>query len=70
MTLYLNAKKIRETASGAVFYSYRYAESFGRETREAHSWGCREKRGTGKIWAKPGETFDDAIARRRMEYAE
>jgi hypothetical protein len=67
MMLYHSEKTLRQNPSGARFVSYRYGESFGRETREAHSWGCREKRGTGKIWLKPGETLDDGIARRRAE---
>lgn len=70
MSLFYNeTHTIRETPSGARCVGYRYWESFGRETREARSWGNREKRGTGMIWLKPGEELDDAIARRDQKYA-
>lgn len=69
-TTYYNETAIRTTARGSTCYTYRYAEDFGRERGYARSWGCREARGRGMIWAKPGESFDDAIARRRCEYSE
>jgi hypothetical protein len=69
-TYYHKETVIRTTKSGATCYHYHYFESFGRETGYARSWGNREKRGTGMIWAKPGESFDDAIARRRAEYSD
>jgi hypothetical protein len=58
---------IRETKRGAICWHYHFFESFGRDTAYARSWGCREQRGTGLIWARPGETFNEAIARRRAE---
>lgn len=61
---------IRETPSGARCFHYHFFESFGRDTAYARSWGNREKRGTGLIWAKPGESFDEAIARRRRDFSE
>ena len=61
---YLEKKTLRETKSGARWVKYKYWESFGRETGYAHSWGCREKNGTGLIWLRPSETLEDAIARR------
>jgi hypothetical protein len=64
MNLYYGEKTLRETNSGKRFVSYRFCESFGRETREAHSWGCREKRGGGLVWLNPNETLDEGIARR------
>lgn len=70
MTYLHKEKVIRTTKNGATCYHYHWYESFGRETSYAHSWGCREQRGTGMVWAKPGESFEDAIARRRSEYAE
>ena len=69
-TYYTETHTIRETTNGSRCVGYRFFESFGRETREARSWGCREQRGTGMIWLKPGESFDDGIARRRAEYAD
>lgn len=69
-TTYILVAVLRETRNGAKWLAYRYAESFGRETGYARSWGCREKRGTGKIWAKAGESLDEAIERRRLQYAE
>lgn len=67
MKIYILTKVLRETANGSRWLAYRYFESFGRETSYAYSWGCREKRGTGLIWAKPGEELNDAIARRNAE---
>lgn len=68
MTTHCHKEKIvRTTKSGATCYHYEYFENFGRDTGYAHSWGCREKRGTGLIWAKPGESFKEAIARRNRE---
>jgi len=66
-TTYILIAVLRETHNGAQWLSYRYAESFGRDTCYARSWGCREHRGTGKIWAKPGESLDDAMARRNAD---
>lgn len=66
-TVYLDEEIIRETPSGSRCYRYRWAENFGRDTSYAHSWGCREKSGHGLVWARPGETFRDAIARRIEE---
>lgn len=69
MINYLETKTIRKTPSGKRFVAYRYWESFGKDTGYAHSWGCQEKRGTGKIWVRPDEDIDAAIARRNQEYA-
>lgn len=69
-TFYTETHTIRQTAAGSRCVGYRYFEDFGRETREARSWGCRETRGTGMIWLKPGETLYDAIARRRAMYSD
>lgn len=67
-TFYTETHTIRKTANGSRCVGYRYWESFGREAREARSWGCREKRGTGMIWLNPGEDLYDAIARRNALY--
>lgn len=69
-TYYHRETIVRQTKSGATCYHYHYFESFGRDTGYARSWGNREKRGTGLIWAKAGETFDEAIARRRADYSD
>jgi len=68
--IYHRETVVRQTARGSTCYHYHYFEDFGRDTGYARSWGCREKRGTGLIWASPGESFGEAIARRCREYSE
>lgn len=69
-TNYHKETVVRKTKNGATCYHYHYYEDFGRDTGYARSWGCHAKRGTSMIWARPGESFEDAISRRRAEYAE
>lgn len=67
--IYHKETAIRRTKAGSTCWHYHWFETFGRDAAYAHSWGNREQRGTGMIWSKPGESFDEAIARRATENA-
>lgn len=57
---------IRRTRSGAVCYSCRWHESPLPQFRAALR-GTQNRRGTTLLWARPGESFNDAVTRRTVE---
>ena len=57
---------IRRTRMGATCYHCKWYESPLPQFKSALA-GTRNRRGTTLIWARRGESFDDAIARRTVE---